>query len=60
MKDLAVRRWGLVAAVSLSRVAFGYQFQSLASLGPELLERFGLGYLLNPGRGRPARAEFAG
>ncbi len=44
MKDSAVRRWGLVAAVSLSRVAFGYQFQSLASLGPELLERFGLGY----------------
>jgi MFS family permease len=44
MKDSAVRRWALVAAVSLSRVAFGYQFQSLASLGPELLERFGLGY----------------
>ncbi len=39
-----MRRWGLVAAVSLSRVAFGYQFQSLASLGPELLQRFGLGY----------------
>jgi len=44
MKDSAMRRWGLVAAVSLSRVAFGYQFQSLASLGPELLQRFGLGY----------------
>ncbi len=44
MKDSAIRRWGLVAAVSLSRMAFGYQFQSLASLGPELLERFGLGY----------------
>ncbi|MGI4943379.1 MAG: MFS transporter [Janthinobacterium lividum] len=44
MKDSAIRRWGLVAAVSLSRVAFGYQFQSLASLGPELLQRFGLGY----------------
>ncbi len=44
MRDSAGRRWGLVAAVSLSRVAFGYQFQSLASLGPELLERFGLGY----------------
>jgi MFS family permease len=38
------RRWILVAAVSLARVAFGYQFQTLASLGPELLERFGLGY----------------
>ena len=44
MKDAAVRRWALVAAVSLARMAFGYQFQSLASLGPELLERFGLGY----------------
>ncbi|MGI4952661.1 MAG: MFS transporter, partial [Janthinobacterium lividum] len=44
MRDSAGRRWGLVAAVSLSRVAFGYQFQSLASLGPELLQRFGLGY----------------
>ena len=44
MKDAAVRRWALVAAVSLARTAFGYQFQSLASLGPELLERFGLGY----------------
>ncbi len=44
MKDAAMRRWSLVAAVSLSRVAFGYQFQSLASLGPELLQRFGLGY----------------
>ena len=38
------RRWILVAAVSLARVAFGYQFQTLASLGPELLARFGLGY----------------
>ena len=34
----------MVAAISLARVAFGYQFQSLASLGPELLQRFGLGY----------------
>lgn len=38
------RRWILVAAISLARVAFGYQFQTLASLGPELIERFGLGY----------------
>ena len=38
------RRWILVAAVSLARVAFGFQFQTLASLGPELLARFGLGY----------------
>ncbi len=39
-----MRRWALVAAVFLARMAFGYQFQSLASLGPELVERFGLGY----------------
>ena len=38
------RRWILVAAVSLARVAYGYQFQTLASMGPELLDRFGLGY----------------
>ena len=43
-REASWRRWALVAAVSLARVAFGYQFQSLASLGPELLERFGLGY----------------
>jgi len=44
MEQMARRRWVLVAAISLARVAFGYQFQSLASLGPELLARFGLGY----------------
>ena len=44
MDRMAKRRWALVAAISLARVAFGYQFQSLASLGPELLARFGLGY----------------
>ena len=44
MSDSGVRRWTLVAAVSLARVAFGFQFQTVASLGPELLQRFGLGY----------------
>lgn len=39
MKD-----WAFVAALCLARIAFGYQFQSLASLGPELLARFDLGY----------------
>ena len=42
--DAALRRWAFVAAVFMGRVAFGYQFQSLASLAPELLDRFGLGY----------------
>ena len=44
MNDAAARRWTFVAAIALARVAFGYQFQSLASLAPELLDRFGLGY----------------
>lgn len=37
-------RWGFVAAVALGRVAFGYQFQTMASLGPELVAVFGLEY----------------
>ena len=45
----AGRQWALVAAVSLARMAFGYQFQSLASLGPELLERVGRGYAARGG-----------
>jgi len=38
------RRWALVTAVALGRVAFGYQFQTMASLGPELVSVFGLDY----------------
>ncbi len=38
------RQWVFVAAVALSRVAFGYQFQTMASLGPELRAVFGLDY----------------
>lgn len=38
------RRWGFVAALALARVAFGFQFQSVASLGPELIARFQLDY----------------
>ncbi|MBV8911531.1 MAG: MFS transporter, partial [Acetobacteraceae bacterium] len=37
-------RWGFVAAVTLGRVAFGYQFQSLASMAPELMAQFQLDY----------------
>ena len=36
MRD-AFLRWGFVAALTLARIAFGYQFQSLASMGPELM-----------------------
>ena len=38
------RHWGFVAALALGRVAFGYQFQTMASLGPELVASFGLEY----------------
>ena len=34
----------MLAAVALGRVAFGLQFQSVASAGPELTQRFGLDY----------------
>ena len=37
-------RWGLVAALVLARAAFGFQFQSIASLAPELTRAFGLDY----------------
>ncbi len=33
-----------MAALALARVAFGYQFQSLASVGPELMAEFNLDY----------------
>lgn len=32
--------WGLVLAVMLARIAFGYQMQTVASLGPELVSAF--------------------
>ncbi len=34
----------LVAALAVGRLAFGFQFQSLAALGPELVARYGLDY----------------
>ncbi len=42
--DSALERWGLVAALALARAAFGFQFQSAATLGPELTQAFGLDY----------------
>ncbi len=39
-----LKDWGFVAALALARMAFGFQFQSVASLGPELTARFGLEY----------------
>ncbi len=37
-------RWGLVVAIALARMAFGYQFQSVATLAPELTRAYGLDY----------------
>lgn len=34
----------LIAALALGRIAFGFQFQSVASLGPTLMQQYGLGY----------------
>ncbi len=34
--------WGTLAAMSLARIAFGYQLQTVASVGPELRVAFGI------------------
>ncbi len=39
-----VRSWMILASLALARIAFGYQFQTVASLGTELVRRFGLSY----------------
>jgi MFS family permease len=38
------RGWVILAAIVLARIGFGYQFQTVASLGPTLIRRFGLDY----------------
>ena len=38
------RPWIILAALAFARIAFGYQFQTVASLGTELVQRFGLSY----------------
>lgn len=39
-----LRPWFILAALGLARIGFGYQFQSVASLAPELMPRYGLSY----------------
>jgi len=41
---MQLRPWIILAALSLARVAFGYQFQTVATLATELVPRFGLTY----------------
>src|SRR5579863_2278944 len=38
------RPWLILAAVALARIGFGYQYQTVASLGPELIRLFQLDY----------------
>jgi MFS family permease len=40
----ALRPWAILAALTLGRIAFGYQFQTVATLGPELVPLFHLSY----------------
>ena len=41
---MGVRPWLILAAVALARIGFGYQYQTVATLGPELMPRFHLDY----------------
>ena len=38
------RQWGILVALAVGRIAFGFQFQSVAALGPELTRVFQLDY----------------
>lgn len=39
-----MRPWLILAAIALARIGFGYQFQTPATLGPDLIARFHLTY----------------
>ena len=39
-----VRPWLILAALALARIGFGYQFQSVATMGPDLVPLFHLSY----------------
>lgn len=41
---IPARAWAILAAISLGRLAFGYQIQTVASIGPELSRLFGFDY----------------
>jgi MFS family permease len=40
----ATAAWGILVAISLARFAFGYQLQTVASLGPDLIAEFNLSF----------------
>ena len=39
-----MRPWLILTALALARIAFGYQFQTVATLGPDLVALFHLSY----------------
>ncbi len=41
---MQLRPWIILAALALARIAFGYQFQTVATLATDLVRRFGLSY----------------
>lgn len=41
---MGARPWLILAAVALARIGFGYQYQTVPTLGPELMQRFQLDY----------------
>jgi len=41
---MRARPWLILAAVALARIGFGYQYQTVATLGPDLMRVFGIDY----------------
>ena len=41
---MQIRSWVILASLALARIAFGYQFQTVATLATDLVARFGLTY----------------
>ena len=41
---MQIRPWIILAALALGRIAYGYQFQTVATLAVDLVPRFGLSY----------------
>ena len=39
---MGARPWLILAAVVLARIGFGYQYQTVATLGPGLMRQFTL------------------
>jgi MFS family permease len=41
---MGLRSWGTLAAITVGRVAFGYQVQTIATLGPDLMASYGISF----------------